>query len=424
MDLRGIWDTESGHELKRISGLDKARGSDWSNDGKLVAVGGDDAIIHVWDTEKDREIQRLQGTPMYMVLLSFSPDDRSLFAIALSNTHLQVYDLHTARLYKSLPNLGDISYVSWSPSGEQFASYSYKNELPNIWNARSGDNEMVLEGHEGLTETITWSPNGDRILTTCYDFKVRIWNSQTGEKIFTLIGHETKIENGSWSHDGNFVVTVDKDGMIIVWNSTSGEEHLRFKGHDRLTFQALWSPTDMRILSCDCDCNAYIWDGLTGNVIFDLFPKEFTVCLFAACWTGDSKQVILQSNDRIMYTFDAETGKKIREITLDSWSYNLSLSPDETRFLIGGVDGKARVYQADTGNELLVYDVGGGLVMAEYSPDGKQILIGTYSGDLMIFPTWHSTQELIDYAKAHKVFRQLTPEERQRFGLPTLGEKI
>jgi hypothetical protein len=41
-------------------------------------------------------------------------------------------------------------------------------------------------------------------------------------------------------------------------------------------------------------------------------------------------------------------------------------------------------------------------------------------GSLRVFPTWHSTQELIDYARQHKVFRQLTQEERERFGLLAL----
>ena len=59
------------------------------------------------------------------------------------------------------------------------------------------------------------------------------------------------------------------------------------------------------------------------------------------------------------------------------------------------------------------------------SPDGKHILIGTTEGSfgsLQVFPTWHSTQELIDYARQHKVFRQLTQEERVRFGLPLQEE--
>ena len=78
-----------------------------------------------------------------------------------------------------------------------------------------------------------------------------------------------------------------------------------------------------------------------------------------------------------------------------------------------------RVFDTETGTELLSYDVGG-YVIASYSPDGKKILAGSTEGDfgsLQVFPTWHSTQELIDYARQHKVFRQLTDEERALFGL-------
>jgi hypothetical protein len=45
-------------------------------------------------------------------------------------------------------------------------------------------------------------------------------------------------------------------------------------------------------------------------------------------------------------------------------------------------------------------------------------VVSNTQGILQIFPTWHSTQELIDYAYECCVFRELTVEERQLFGLP------
>ena len=89
---------------------------------------------------------------------------------------------------------------------------------------------------------------------------------------------------------------------------------------------------------------------------------------------------------------------------------------------MGGHDGETRVWDVQLGVNLLSYELGG-FAMAEYSPDGNHILIGTSEGSfgsLQVFPTWHSTQELIDYARQHQVFRQLTAEERERYGLPVL----
>jgi len=39
-------------------------------------------------------------------------------------------------------------------------------------------------------------------------------------------------------------------------------------------------------------------------------------------------------------------------------------------------------------------------------------------GWFQIFPIWHSAQELIEYARECCIIRDLTPEERERFGLP------
>ena len=40
------------------------------------------------------------------------------------------------------------------------------------------------------------------------------------------------------------------------------------------------------------------------------------------------------------------------------------------------------------------------------------------TGLVQIFPTWHSPEELIEYAKECCLLRELTPEERDLFGLP------
>jgi hypothetical protein len=41
---------------------------------------------------------------------------------------------------------------------------------------------------------------------------------------------------------------------------------------------------------------------------------------------------------------------------------------------------------------------------------------------LQVFPVWDSLQELIDYAKECCVVRELTPDEREQFGLPPREE--
>jgi hypothetical protein len=52
-----------------------------------------------------------------------------------------------------------------------------------------------------------------------------------------------------------------------------------------------------------------------------------------------------------------------------------------------------------------------------YSPDGSKVLLATGDGTTRIFPTWHNYEDLIDFARDCCLVRELTPEEREQFGL-------
>ena len=135
--------------------------------------------------------------------------------------------------------------------------------------------------------------------------------------------------------------------------------------------------------------------------------------------TKDGKRVFLQSVDGVTI-FDSQTGEQILQFPTVSLGFYISLSPTEERILTAGNGGSAVVWDAAKGAELLSYDVGG-WVWAAYSPDGKKVLVGTDNGNqskFQVFPTWHSKEELIEYAYDCCVFRELTPEERELFGLP------
>jgi WD40 repeat protein len=166
---------------------------------------------------------------------------------------------------------------------------------------------------------------------------------------------------------------------------------------------------------------AIIWEAATGQVLLELFPEDFKFAVSDAAWTKDGQRVILLSADGFVRTFDSRTGKQISKFLTPSTSSitGFSLSPTEERMIIGGHDGVATVWEIATGAELLSYEVGGFLLPA-YSPDGTRVLIGNTDGDwgkLQVFPVWHSLEELIDYAKECCVVRELTPGEREKFGL-------
>ncbi|MGD8753658.1 MAG: hypothetical protein PVG14_19675, partial [Anaerolineales bacterium] len=102
-----------------------------------------------------------------------------------------------------------------------------------------------------------------------------------------------------------------------------------------------------------------------------------------------------------------------RQITLGTWS------PDGRRIASVSSDGTTRVWDAETGDELLTLSTPAIYApFARWSPDGKYVAVAMETSPTEIWRVWQSADELIEYARDCCVWRQLTDAERQQFGLP------
>jgi WD40 repeat protein len=136
----------------------------------------------------------------------------------------------------------------------------------------------------------------------------------------------------------------------------------------------------------------------------------------AAAWSPDGMRIVTFGCDGIGRLWDADTGELLGTFPTATSPMFARWSPSGSRFLIGccpGVD----VWDAATLQKVEAFPAEDPNTTGAWSPDGRAIAIGYASGDLRIYPAWQSLEELIAYAKAHCVLRELTPEERTRYGL-------
>ncbi len=74
-----LWDTATGGELRTMTGhTGNVRATAFSPDGKLLASGGDDAVVKLWDTATGREIMSLNDHSLGVKALTFSADGKLL----------------------------------------------------------------------------------------------------------------------------------------------------------------------------------------------------------------------------------------------------------------------------------------------------------------------------------------------------------
>jgi WD domain, G-beta repeat len=85
---------------------------------------------------------------------------------------------------------------------------------------------LELKGHSGLVTSVSFSPDGTRIVTSSSDDTAKLWDAQTGTELLVL---KLKGPGGLWSAwfspDGTRIVTNGtSEGMAKVWDARTGQE--------------------------------------------------------------------------------------------------------------------------------------------------------------------------------------------------------
>ena len=172
-----------------------------------------------------------------------------------------IWDADSGELLSTMHHEGaDSAWMSasLSPDGDRLVTTNDEDGWIRVWDVTIGELKLSLNGHEGGVESVAWSPDGNRILSTSLDPTARIWDSNTGEEIVVFTGHDAEVttcnqrctpDSPAWSPDGTRVVTADYAGEIFIWDPASGEELLHLDGHTDWVNTAIWSPDGTKLLS-------------------------------------------------------------------------------------------------------------------------------------------------------------------------------
>jgi WD40 repeat protein len=90
-----------------------------------------------------------------------------------------------------------------------------------VWDAQTGRETLTLKKLSGYVRSVSFSPDGKRIVSGSGDKTLKVWDAQTGQETRTLKGHTGFVTSVSFSPDGNRIVSGSLDNTAIVWDISS-----------------------------------------------------------------------------------------------------------------------------------------------------------------------------------------------------------
>ena len=132
-----------------------------------------------------------------------------------------------------------------------------------VWDAANGAELHCLRGHEDSVSSVSFSPDGQWIVSGSRDQTVRVWDAASGAELFCLHGHEDSVWSVSYSPNGERIVSRSGDGTVRVWDATSGAELHCLRGHQDEVTSVSYSSDGQRIVSGSRDLTLRLWDAET-----------------------------------------------------------------------------------------------------------------------------------------------------------------
>src|SRR5436189_190167 len=76
-----------------------------------------------------------------------------------------------------------------------------------VGDARTSTPLLELKGHTNLVSSVSFSPDGARIVTGSFDGTAKVWDARTGTPLLDLKGNRYPVISVSFSADGARIVT-------------------------------------------------------------------------------------------------------------------------------------------------------------------------------------------------------------------------
>jgi WD40 repeat protein/serine/threonine protein kinase len=433
-----IWNASTGETELVLRGHDaRVTCGAFSAGGKRLLTASRDGLIRFWNVEVADPLAAMRAEAESFTPWLLSPDGRRLALAKHSEGALTVWDAASGAELCALrrPSVAGVLLSAFGlnpfpwPLGMVFSRdgaillTSSANEL-DLWELPSGKHRVRLAPKQSLAGSppfTCWSVSreGARAASSRVwgsTAAVLVWDGRTGELLHELRDFKRWVQHLELSDVGD---------RLLVFSGSEG-----IKVFDTATGRQLWawqvtawnppvrlSPDGERIAFADGGAlrGASLVAASSGALIAQL--AEHTGRVTSLAFSADGKLLATTSEDQTAIVWDGQSGERLAHLRGHTDRLHSAVfSLDGALLLTFSDDGTARVWEVRAGKEIVSLPHPDGVSNGGFLPERRAITVSPKNA-VRIWPL-----ELAAEARRRRS-RELAPEELERYGIGSAGER-
>jgi WD40 repeat protein len=384
-------------------------------DGQTVAITGTERTVKLWDAKTAQLKATLKGDSKEgFDGFAFSPDGRTIATRDLVDKTVRLWDVATGQLKLTLAGRknnfeskmkagfsvameGGFTPVSFSPDGQKILS-ERNDDVVDLWEASTGKLRATLE-HDTRSNAVgdalalafgafyflvmqpTFSPDGRMIVTVNGDKAPKLWDAETGRLRATLTSAPDRVYRGVFSLDNRTVATTTNNGFVSLWDAETGQLKGTLGKKDKNTLLSFEFSPDSRTAVTFLKRDTQLWDVGSAKLKWTLPKSKATDATFSP----DGRTLATASEDKraTAKLWDTATGElKMSLAPSEAKAGSIGFSPDG-RLIVTTSDKGVKLWDAASGE--LLATLTEARYPATFSPDGQTLATGGRNDTAMLW---------------------------------------
>uniref|UniRef100_A0A3P8SH77 PWP2 small subunit processome component n=1 Tax=Amphiprion percula TaxID=161767 RepID=A0A3P8SH77_AMPPE len=221
-----------------------------------------------------------------------------------------------------------------------------------VWEWQSESYVFKQQGHFNNMASLTYSPDGQYIVTGGDDGKVKVWNTNSGLCFVTFTEHTSSVTSVTFTSSGFVIVSASLDGTVRAFDLHRYRNFRTFTSPRPAQFSSLAVDVSGELVSAGAQDSfeIFLWSMQTGRLLEVLGGHEGPVS--SLCFSPVQSILASASWDRTVRLWDMLDSWQVKEtLPLTSDGLSVSYRPDGQEVAVATLNGEISFWNPQTATQ-------------------------------------------------------------------------